>query len=108
MQTELLKVTGMTCGGCGRKVAAALKGVYGVSDVDVSLAAGEATVKFDERLTSPVQLKSAVLGAGYGVDATEPAQGHQGEGGCCGGGAHSPKPVASAAQGNQGKRGCCA
>ena len=33
MQTELLKVTGMTCGGCTSNVTHALKAVPGVSDV---------------------------------------------------------------------------
>jgi len=33
MQTELLKVTGMTCGGCTSTVTKALKGINGVSDV---------------------------------------------------------------------------
>ena len=47
MQTEIVKVTGMTCGGCISSVTHALKAVSGVSDVDVSLSAGEATVKFD-------------------------------------------------------------
>ena len=83
MQTELLKITGMTCGGCGSKITGALKAVSGVGDVNVSLSAGEATVRYDERLTSPDQLKSAVKGAGYGVDATNTAHGHQGKGGCC-------------------------
>jgi len=50
----------------------------------VSLAAGEATVQYDERLTSPDRLKSAVKGAGYGVDATKAADGRQPKGGCCG------------------------
>ena len=76
MQTERLKVTGMTCGGCAGNVTMALKGVNGVSDVNVSLAAGAATVKFDERLTSPEQLKSAVRRAGYGVDAANTAKSH--------------------------------
>ena len=84
MQTELLKVTGMTCGGCISNVTHALKAVSGVSDVNVSLSAGEATVKFDERLTSPEQLKSAVTGAGYGVDRTNAAHSHKSKGGCCG------------------------
>jgi len=84
MRTELLKVTGMTCGGCTSNVTHALKGITGVGDVKVSLSAGEATVQYDERLTSPDQLKSAVEGAGYGVDATNPAHGHQPKGGCCG------------------------
>ena len=84
MQTELLKVTGMTCGGCTSNVTHALKAIAGVGDVKVSLSAGEATVQYDERLTSPDQLKSAVKGAGYGVDATNTAQKPQGKGGCCG------------------------
>jgi copper chaperone CopZ len=83
MQTELLEVTGMTCGGCTSNVIKALKGVAGVSDVNVSLAAGEATVKFDERLTSPEQLKSAVESAGYGVDEANATLNHQSKGGCC-------------------------
>ena len=84
MQTEILKVTGMTCGSCTSKVTNALKSVAGVGDVKVLLAAGEATVQFDERLTSPDQLKSAVNGAGYGVDVTGAAHRHQSKGGCCG------------------------
>jgi len=84
MQTELLKVTGMTCGGCTSNVTHALKAITGVNDVTVSLSAGEATVQYDERLTSPGQLKSAVKEAGYGVDATNTAQKPQGKGGCCG------------------------
>jgi copper chaperone CopZ len=67
MQTELLKVSGMTCGGCVSKVTNALKTVSGVGDVKVSLSAGKATVQFDERRTSPDKLKSAVTGAGYAV-----------------------------------------
>ena len=83
MQTELLKITGMTCGGCISNVTNALKEVPGVADVSVSLAAGEATVQYDEGLTTPDQLKSAVKGAGYGVDASG-AHSHSSKGGCCG------------------------
>ena len=82
MQTELLKVTGMTCGGCTTTVTNALKMMPGVGDVKVSLSAGEAAVTYDERVTSPDQMKSAVEGAGYGVDATNSAP--RSKGGCCG------------------------
>ena len=68
MQTEHLKITGMTCGGCTNSVSLALKSIKGVEDVKVSLSDGEATVQFDERLTSREQLKSVVIEAGYGVD----------------------------------------
>ncbi len=83
MQTELLKISGMTCGGCTSKVTHALKAIPGVGDVKVSLSAGEAMVQYDQQLTSPNQLKSAVKGAGYSVDATKPAHGDQSKGGCC-------------------------
>jgi len=84
MQTEHLKVSGMTCGGCTSNVTNALKAIAGVGDVNVSLASGEATVQYDERLTSPDRLKSAVKGAGYGVDATNAAPTQKTKGGCCG------------------------
>jgi len=83
MQTAIVKITGMTCGGCVSNVSKALKAISGVEDVEVSLAAGEATVQFDERRTSPDQLKSAVKGAGYGVDATEAAHAQQSKRSCC-------------------------
>ena len=85
MQTQLLKVSGMTCGGCTSNVTHALKALAGVGDVKVSLSAGEATVQYDERMTSPDQLKSAVTGAGYGVGVTSAGDGPQpAKHGCCG------------------------
>ena len=41
MQTTVLKITGMTCGGCVNGVTKALKAVLGVSDVFVSLEKAE-------------------------------------------------------------------
>jgi len=84
MQTELIKVTGMTCGGCTSSVTEVLKAINGVDDVKVSLSDGEATVQYDELLTSPEQLKSAVKGAGYGVGDANTMQKPQGKGCCCG------------------------
>lgn len=84
MQTQLFKVAGMTCGGCTGSVTRALKAINGVGDVEVSLATGEAKVQFDEALTSPDQLASAVKKAGYGVEAPNAAPSLQGKGSCCG------------------------
>ena len=84
MQTEHFKVTGMTCGGCTSKVTHALQAISGVDEVNVSLSAGEATVQYDERLTSADQLKSAVKNAGYSVDVAGAAHDHKSKGGCCG------------------------
>ncbi len=84
MQTQHLTVTGMTCGGCVTKVTRAIKAISGVGDVTLSLSSGDATVQYDERLTSPEQLKSAVTHAGYGVKGTGSATAGQPKGGCCG------------------------
>jgi copper chaperone len=84
MQTETLKVAGMTCEGCTSKVAHALNAITGVHEVVVSLSSGEAAVRYDEHQTTPAQLKSAVKGAGYGVDLTTASHAQQSKGGCCG------------------------
>lgn len=84
MKTELIKIAGMTCGGCTSKVTRTLKAVAGVSDVNVSLSAGEAEVQYDEQLTSLKQLGAAVQGAGYLVGNTGMSPKQQGKGGCCG------------------------
>lgn len=83
MQTETLKVTGMTCEGCTKSVAHALKALDGVHEVVVSLSAGEAAVRYDEHLTSHDQLTSALKGVGYDVDSTNTTQKPQVKGGCC-------------------------
>ena len=84
MQTELLKVSGMTCGGCASSVSRALQAVSGVRNVNVSVSSGEASVQFDELQTSREQLQSAVIGAGYGVGASPAVHTHKSNGGCCG------------------------
>lgn len=81
MQTDVLKVTGMTCGGCTTSVANALKAVAGVTAADVSLTLGEARVQYDERVASPGQLTSAVEAAGFGVGSTSAPAAKRG---CCG------------------------
>lgn len=83
MQTEQIQVTGMTCGGCTSSVTKALRAINGVDDVIVSLASGQATVQYDEKLTSPEQLQSAVKEAGYGVAASDNPDMALGKG-CCG------------------------
>ncbi|HJW55524.1 MAG TPA: heavy-metal-associated domain-containing protein [Burkholderiaceae bacterium] len=80
MQTEVLKVRGMSGEGCVDKIGTALKTIKGVSDVDVSLAGGRATVQFDEQLTSKQELQATLARTGYSIEP----EGH-GNGSCCGG-----------------------
>ena len=84
MQTEILKITGMTCGGCVSKIEGALKAVPGVNSAKVSLANHEATVQFSDGQTSHKQLQSAIEKAGYGVQTVGLAATAQAKGGCCG------------------------
>ena len=83
MQTLQLQISGMTCGGCTNSVTKALNDVNGVDKVIVSLTAHQATVQYDEKLTSPEQLRLAVNEAGYGVDVSNTEQQPHGKG-CCG------------------------
>ena len=67
MRTEHLKVTGMSCDGCVISVTKALNAVDGIDNVSVSLDQDEATVCYDDYVTTQALLKSAVVAAGYGV-----------------------------------------
>jgi copper chaperone len=69
METQTLKVQGMTCGGCAASVTRVLKAVPGVSDVAVTLSLGEAKVAFDPARTTVAALRSAIEDAGYGAAA---------------------------------------
>ncbi len=60
MTTATYKVNGMKCDHCRQSVENALKSVDGVSDVEVSLEKGEATVTYNENKTTPQALKDAV------------------------------------------------
>ena len=83
MQFTQIKVTGMTCGGCSSNVTKALNAVNGAVNVNVSLSDANATVEYDEKQTSPEQLKLAIKEAGYGVDSIDTSQKTLGKG-CCG------------------------
>jgi copper chaperone CopZ len=65
MANTTISITGMTCGGCAASVAQALKRQAGVRGVEVFLAAGRATVEFDEQRTTPAVLAAAVGKAGF-------------------------------------------
>ncbi len=84
MQTETLKVTGMTCGGCVDSVTRALVAVDGVHNVNVSLANKEAKIDFDETMTSTDKLANAIEKAGYEVaEINAVAPKNAGKSGCC-------------------------
>ncbi|MFQ5423868.1 MAG: heavy metal translocating P-type ATPase [Phycisphaerae bacterium] len=63
-----LRITGMTCGACSARVAKALHGVRGVSDVSVNLMTESAHVCLDREDASPTKLLEAVRAAGYDAE----------------------------------------
>lgn len=60
-----LKVEGITCQGCVRSVTKKLSGVAGVSSAAVDLAAGKATVNYDDSTAKVKDLIAAVEQIGF-------------------------------------------
>lgn len=81
MQTETMKLNGITGEACAEKIDRALLAIKGVSDVTISLAGSRATVQFDENMTSLQELQTVLIRAGYDIEAVE----KKSAGGCCGG-----------------------
>ena len=67
METVKLNVEGMTCGGCVASVTRVLKATPGVSEAQVTLQPGAATVTFDPAKVRVGDLKAAIEGAGFDV-----------------------------------------
>ena len=63
-QTIDLKISGMTCVHCKSFVTNALKGVSGVSEVEVNLETAKAHVKYDTDLTNAQNLIKSVNNSG--------------------------------------------
>ena len=82
MKTEILNVTGMTCGGCVASVKHALGSLPGVADVAVSLPRKQVEVQFDESKVAVDAMANALRSAGYDV-AVAPSGAAQRRG-CCG------------------------
>ncbi len=69
MQTHSFDVSGMTCGGCTGSVQRALSQIDGVSQVEVTLRPGVATVVTDPARVTPAQIESAITRLGYPAHA---------------------------------------
>jgi len=74
--TSGLQISGITCAACAGILEAALHGVDGVLDAQVSAAGQRASVRWDPARTQPSALIAAIRGAGYDAvpDAGAPAR----------------------------------
>ena len=65
MQTMTFDIHGMTCGGCVGGVQRSLQKIDGVSDIQVSLRPGQATLQVDPSRVSAVQIEATIAKLGY-------------------------------------------
>ena len=67
MDTTVISISGMTCGGCANAVTKVLLALPGVGKADVSHIEAKAEVSYDPGQIKPDQMKAAIKAAGYGV-----------------------------------------
>ena len=74
IKREIFPVLEMTCAACAVSVESMLKATAGVKDAGVNFANQTAWVEYDNKLTSPGDLKKSVQSIGYDlvVDAEDP------------------------------------
>jgi len=66
-----VRITGMHCASCARKIEQAVGHVKGVKQAVVNYATEKATVDFDEQITEKKHIQEAVRKVGYGVGGIE-------------------------------------
>lgn len=64
METTIIKVGGMSCGGCVKSVTNVLQALPGVAKAEVSLEKAEARVEHDANATRDA-MKQAIADAGF-------------------------------------------
>ncbi len=65
MDTMVLKVGGMSCGGCVKSVTSVLEALPGVAKADVSLANGEAVVTYEADKIGRERMVQVIDDAGF-------------------------------------------
>lgn len=65
METNTLKLRGMSCASCARSVEDAIRSVPGVRDCAVNFGVEQATVEYDPKRVSLAQIQTAIVEAGY-------------------------------------------
>jgi copper chaperone len=70
--TVVLRVTGMTCGGCENAVKRSLMKLPGVETVSASHAAESVRVEYTPQVATVGAIRSAIEALGYKVENPEP------------------------------------
>ena len=67
MQTEVIRIKGMTCMGCVNSVKNVLEKIPGVGSAGVSLEQKQVTIQYDAATINADQFKNAITEAGFEV-----------------------------------------
>ncbi len=67
MESTILKVTGMSCGGCVKTVTKVLQELPGVNQAEVSLERNEAVVGYDSSKVTRQDMQRVIDAAGFDV-----------------------------------------
>nr|WP_294914241.1 heavy-metal-associated domain-containing protein [uncultured Neokomagataea sp.] len=62
-----LRVDGMSCEGCSKRLQAALSALVGVQQAQVTLKPGQAVVQYDEAQLTVQDLKESIEDSGFDV-----------------------------------------
>lgn len=65
METTIIRVGGMKCGGCVKSVTSVLQELNGVARAEVSLEQGQARVEYDAGKVGVDAMKAAIVDAGF-------------------------------------------
>ena len=65
METVVIEIAGMSCQACVKTVNAVLTALPGVDQVEVALAAGQASIAYDPELANVAQFKDAIEAVGF-------------------------------------------
>ena len=69
MEQVILKVTGMTCGGCTKSIQNALNSRDGIANTTADLDSATVSVSFDPQKIQVASIRSAIEDAGFDVAA---------------------------------------
>lgn len=69
IESVVLTVTGMKCGGCEANITGALTVIEGIAQVNASSKENTVSVEFDTEKTDLDVIKNAITGVGFTVEA---------------------------------------
>ena len=67
MERVVINISGMSCQGCVRNITGVLQEMPGVSEVVVSLEAGQAEITYDPKKNGPAEFREVIEDAGFDV-----------------------------------------